>query len=243
MKSDFPKYSIDGVYIDSPDYEMAGDLIVDLKKKTVNSDVKLSADETQKFQIRGIIPDTRSATLNIWRDYDDIRIDDISYFVQMNHSRLITSKLLWRPKIKKEVKANLKNFMISRYLAIAEELEYWVKTYYTETKDIIAGVLAETDNYLLPFREDVAALKDIDEDIIKFKQFLNESYYNDDFYVQSLMNYTFTVLDELAITNHITDIPKIFKEIWEALGESSDAFKKSIFWIINLVSASAFLLQ
>lgn len=240
IKSNHPSYSIDGVFIDSPEYDMAGDLVLNIKEKTINSDVKLSEDETQKFQIRGIIPNTRSATLNVWRDYDDIRIDDISYFIQMNHSRLITSKLLWRPKIKKEVKTNLKNFMVSRYLAIAEELEYWVKTYYTETKDIISGIFAETDQYLIPFREDLAALKDIDEDLLKFKNFLNESYFNDDFYVQSLMNYTFTVLDELAITNHITDIPKIFREIWEALGESSEAFKKSIFWIINLVGSFEF---
>lgn len=188
------------------------------------------------LQIRGSIPDTRSAAFNLWRNYEDVRIDDISYFVQMNHSRLITSKLLWRPKLRKETKEVIKNFMTERYTALGEEMDYWVKTLYVETMDTIKGIIVESEPYTKEFMDDLSAVKDIDEDLSAFKNFLNESYYADDFYIQSFINYTMTVLDELAITNHLQTIPKIFKEMWEVLGESSLAFKNSIMWIVNTVS-------
>ena len=59
-----------------------------------------------------------------------------------------------------------------------------------------------------------------------------------EFYVQSFVNFTLTVLDELAITDHLQTIPKILKEIWQVLGESGEAFRKSILWIIETVRDS-----
>ena len=76
------------------------------------------------------------------------------------------------------------------------------------------------------------AIKDIDEDITTFKNFLNDSYYADDFYVQSFINYTLTVLNDLALTDHLQTIPKILKEMWQVLGESGIAFRKSILLIM-----------
>lgn len=185
--------------------------------------------------MRGYIPDTRSALFNLWRNYEDIRIDDISYFVQMNHSRLITSKLIWRPKIRKDVKASIKSFMTGRYNAIAEEMDYWVRTFYTETLDTIRGIWDESKPYTQDFIEDLSAVKDIDDDLTAFRNFLNQSYYADDFYIQSFINYTLTILDELAITDHLQTIPRIFKEMWEVLGESLGSFKNSILWILDTV--------
>lgn len=153
----------------------------------------------------------------------------------MNHSRLITSKLIWRPKIRKEVKETIKNFVTARYTALAEELDYWVKTFYQETKDTIQGIWEESTPYTKELLEDLSAVKDMDEDLSAFRNFLNDSYFADDFYIQSCINYTMTVLDELAITDHLQTIPKIFKEMWEVLGESSMAFKNSILWIVDTV--------
>lgn len=186
--------------------------------------------------MKGSIPDTRSASFKIWRNYDDIEIKDIVYFLQMNHSRLITSKLIWRPKMRKEVKETIKDFVTGRYNAMIEELDYWVKTFYTEIYDTVKGILSESQPYAQEFLNDLAAVKDVDEDLVAFRSFLNESYNADDFYIQSFINYTMTVLDELAITDHIQTIPKIFKEMWEVLGESSMAFKNSTTWILSTVS-------
>ena len=153
----------------------------------------------------------------------------------MNHSRLITSKFVWRPKIKKEVRETIKNFMMARYNALSDELDYWVRTFYTETLDTIKGIWDESTPFTKDFLEDLTAIRDMDEDFMEFRIFLNDSYYADDFYIQSFINYTMTILDELAITDHLQTIPKIIKEMWEVLGESSMAFKNSILWIIDTV--------
>lgn len=137
--------------------------------------------------------------------------------------------------MRKEVKDTIKNFMTARYNALSDELDYWVKTFYTETLDTIKGIWDEATPFTKDFLEDLSAVKDMDEDLMAFRSFLNDSYHADDFYIQSFINYTMTVLDELAITDHLQTIPKIIKEMWEVLGESSMAFKNSILWIIETV--------
>lgn len=138
--------------------------------------------------------------------------------------------------MRKEVKETIKDFVTGRYNAMIEELDYWVKTFYTEIYDTVKGILSESQPYAQEFLNDLAAVKDVDEDLVAFRNFLNESYTADDFYIQSFINYTMTVLDELAITDHIQTIPKIFNEMWEVLGESSMAFKNSTTWILSTVS-------
>lgn len=52
----------------------------------------------------GIIPDARSATFDMWRDYEDIRVSDVSYLLRLNHSRLLVANLKWRPELKQDIK-------------------------------------------------------------------------------------------------------------------------------------------
>ena len=51
----------------------------------------------------GNIPDARNVMFGVWRDFEEIRIDDASFYLRLNHSRLVTSKLRWRPEIRSEV--------------------------------------------------------------------------------------------------------------------------------------------
>lgn len=53
-----------------------------------------------------------------------------------------------------------------------------------------------------------------------------------------MVNFTLTVLDELAIRNHIGSVPKIFKEIWQVLGDSGIALRKSILWLIETIKTT-----
>lgn len=52
----------------------------------------------------GKIPDARNAYFDIWRDYEEIRISDVSYLLKLNHSRLLISYLKWRPELKQDIK-------------------------------------------------------------------------------------------------------------------------------------------
>lgn len=61
-------------------------------------------DATLSLRIHGSIPDARNAIFNVWRTYDDdLTISDVSFYLKMNHSRLVTSTLRWRPELKSDV--------------------------------------------------------------------------------------------------------------------------------------------
>lgn len=52
----------------------------------------------------GRIPDARNAVFNIWRTYeDDLTLSDVSFYLKLNHSRLVTSTLRWRPELKTDI--------------------------------------------------------------------------------------------------------------------------------------------
>lgn len=81
-------------------------LIVDhlyLLNYDVNVLNKNISDGRQGLHMYGDIPDARNAKFSVWRDYDDIRIMDVTYYLKMNHSRLIVSNLIWRPELLREL--------------------------------------------------------------------------------------------------------------------------------------------
>jgi len=61
------------------------------------------SDASESFNMYGNIPDARNVIFNVWRDYEEIRISDVSFYLRLNHSRLVTSKLKWRPEIETEI--------------------------------------------------------------------------------------------------------------------------------------------
>lgn len=61
------------------------------------------SDGTNNLQAHGYIPDSRFAELNVWRTYDDLTVTDIACYLRLNHSRLLTSRLKWRPTLRKDI--------------------------------------------------------------------------------------------------------------------------------------------
>jgi hypothetical protein len=137
--------------------------------------------------------------------------------------------------MKDEIKEKIKGFLATRYTAVSDEIDYWVKTIYTESIDTVNDVWQDGKEYAKGFLDDLSGLQDIEEDLQKLRVFLNDSYNADDFYVQSFVNFTMSVLDEMAIKDRIESIPRIIKEMWQALGESGEALRKSILWLIETV--------
>lgn len=70
---------------------------------TWNNFISSVPDGSQSLHVYGVIPDARSAMFDIWRDYEDIRVSDVAYYLRLNHSRLIVSSLLWRPDLKHDI--------------------------------------------------------------------------------------------------------------------------------------------
>lgn len=143
---------------------------------------------------------------------------------------------------------------------MSESFDYWVKTIYSESRDTVKDVWTNAEPFTQGFLEDIgyagnfylrfnnlailidlnqySGLQVIESDIEEFRLFLNQSYEANDFYVKTVVNFTLTVLDELSIRNHIDSLPKIIYEIWQMLGESGEALRKSILWFIETVKSS-----
>lgn len=100
----FPVYHINGTMEDSPDLNSTGRFYLNIADKLVQLNVNMTPDASQNLRMVGTIPNARSASFDFWRDYEEFRIVDVAYYLRMNHSRLITSQLLWRPSIKTEIK-------------------------------------------------------------------------------------------------------------------------------------------
>lgn len=83
-----------------------------------------------------------------------------------------------------------------------------------------------------------SGLRVLQEDIEEFRLFLNQSYEANDFYVKTLVNITMSILDELAIRDHIDSVPKIISEMWQVLGNSGKALNKSFEWLIQSIKTS-----
>lgn len=105
---EYPTYTLNGTYEDSPEINTTAAFFINIDDRLVKLDANFTPDASQNLRMLGIIPDARSASFDLWRDYEDIRIVDVAYYLRMNHSRLITSQLIWRPKLRGELKVSQK---------------------------------------------------------------------------------------------------------------------------------------
>lgn len=113
---EFPVYTLKGIYEDSPDVNTTAHFFIDIDERIVKLNANFTPDASQNLRMLGIIPDARSASFDLWRDYEDIRIVDVAYYLRMNHSRLVTSQLMWRPKLRSDLKVRNKKkyiFLVS----------------------------------------------------------------------------------------------------------------------------------
>ncbi|XP_053663269.1 uncharacterized protein LOC128712401 [Anopheles marshallii] len=231
----YPVYLINGTLLDGPEVDAVGFFYLNVDDKLVQMKINVTPDGSENVHMYGIIPDSRSAYFDFWRDYDNAREVDVTYYLKMNHSRLITGHLLWRPQIKSDVQHWIKDYVNRMHHGLLEYAEFWIKHIYLETKDTTASISEAALPYVEGLLEDVAGLSVLQGDLEDLEKFLNASYAADDFYIRSAINFTITVLDELAIRNKITSLPKILTELWNVMGESGEAFGKSITWLLERV--------
>lgn len=52
----------------------------------------------------GGVVDSRNVYFDISESYDNFRFSDVNFYLRLNHSRLITSKLQWRPELFSEIR-------------------------------------------------------------------------------------------------------------------------------------------
>ncbi|CAD7080164.1 unnamed protein product [Hermetia illucens] len=234
----YPLYGMNLSLWDSPDLNSTGYVYVDLNKKYTRMELNLTSDASHNVQMVGLVPDARSAYFDLWRNYDEIRVIDIAYYLRMNHSRLITSQLSWRPKLKSDIKNKFRDIATSFYQSASDGIDFWIKTLYVETVDTINDIWNNAKPYTQEFLDDLSGLTVLEEDLEELRKFVNRSYEANDFYIKTVVNFTLTVVDELAIRDHIESLPKIITELWHIMGDSGKALRKNLLWLFETIKTS-----
>lgn len=78
-------------------------------------------------------------------------------------------------------------------------------------------------------------LKTLEKDFEDLKIYLNNSYNANDFYIKDIVGIGIYFIDELSLRSHIESLPNILNEIWEIMGESGEALRNSLIWLIETI--------
>ncbi|XP_013168741.1 PREDICTED: uncharacterized protein LOC106118616 [Papilio xuthus] len=186
------------------------------------------------YHLIGKIVDTRSAKLNAWRDFDDVTTVDLASYIRLNHSRLLTSSVVWRPQIFSEVKSQAVYTLKLLYAQINETLII-IKEAPMEAHLALRAIWVDAKPRIRDFLDDLNDLHVIKDDLDEFERFLNESYDNNDFYVKDIVEFTYYVLDEMAIRNHLESLPGFVNDMWGMMGNTSQSIKQSLTYVVDSI--------
>ncbi|CAG9792371.1 unnamed protein product [Diatraea saccharalis] len=186
------------------------------------------------YHIIGRIIDTRSAKLDAWRDFDDVTTADLASYIRLNHSRLLTSSFVWRPEIFSEIKATAVYTLKALYGQINETLVI-IKEMPMEAHLALRNIWGDAKPRVREFLDDLNDLHVIKDDLDEFHIFLNESYNHNDFYVKDIVEFTYYVLDEMAIRNHLESLPGIVNDMWGMMGNTSQSIKQSLTYVAETI--------
>nr|XP_023014255.1 uncharacterized protein LOC111504020 [Leptinotarsa decemlineata] len=214
--------------------DTSGEFYINFQNKLLYSNINMTEDGSQSMHLYGIIPDARRAMCDIWRDYEDKRVSDVSYYLRLNHSRLIMSSLLWRPDLISDVQTNIRETMMMFYTDTLEGINNTKQYVKAEALDALHGIWMEARPLVQNFISDLRNLTVIEEDIEELRVFLNQSYYANDFYIRDIVSAVKTMFDE-SLKSHLQYLPKIVQEVWSVLGNSGEKIKKSVLWVIEKI--------
>lgn len=225
---EYPVYTANSSRIYGEDINEAGDFYLNIKEKLVKLQYNMTEDGSQSFNIKGEIPDARSASFYIWRDYEDIRVSDVSYFLKLNHSRLVISSFRWRPDIKNEINSNIRGSLIDMYGNLTETIDYWKKYIRFEIVEEINDIWENARSYIQGYLDDVRSLDVLKEDVIIYENYFNESYYTNQFYIQDIVQISVKFLETMSKRSRNNTYPVILTEIFEIMGDSGKNMWKNI---------------
>ncbi|PNF28889.1 hypothetical protein B7P43_G03854 [Cryptotermes secundus] len=233
-----PLYVVNGTVINGRDLNATAEFFINLDEKLLQGNVNYTPDAAESFNMYGIVPDVRNVIFNVWRDYEEIRISDMSFYLRLNHSRLVTSKLKWRPEIKTEITTGIHDTVDSVWNFIIDSIDYWRQYIKSETTEAVSDVWLDSKPIVQKFLDDISELKNLTEDFEEFKNYLNKSYNANEFYIRDIVGITMYIIDELSLRGHFESLPEILNEMWEVMGDSGEAIRKSLLWIIESIKAS-----
>ncbi|XP_028030625.1 uncharacterized protein LOC114243361 [Bombyx mandarina] len=227
----YPDYTIKS-FIHRTTGNDTGLAVLSMKDKSLVA--HLNSTDDISYHLVGNIVNTRSAKLDAWRDFDDVTTVDLASYIRLNHSRLLTSSLVWRPQIFSEVKAQAVSTLKLLYGQINDSLVI-LKEAPMEAHLALKAIWADARPRIGDFLHDLDDLQVIKDDLDDFETFLNESYSKNDFYVKDIVEFTYYVLDEMAIRNHLESLPGIVNDMWGMMGNTSQSIKQSLTYVVDTI--------
>ncbi|KAH9643130.1 hypothetical protein HF086_010582 [Spodoptera exigua] len=186
------------------------------------------------YHMVGQIVDTRYAKFDSWRNFDDVVTVDLASYIRLNHSRLLTSSIKWRPQIFTEVKSQAVSTLKLLYSQVNDTLII-MKEMPMEAHLALKNIWTDAKPRIRDFLDDLNDLHVIKDDLDEFERFLNQSYSQNDFYVKDIVEFTYYVLDEMAIRNHLESLPGIVNDMWGMMGNTSQSIKQSLTYIVDSI--------
>ncbi|CAH1641791.1 unnamed protein product [Spodoptera littoralis] len=186
------------------------------------------------YHMVGQIVDTRYAKFDSWRNFDDVITVDLASYIRLNHSRLLTSSIKWRPEIFTEVKSQAVSTLKLLYSQVNDTLII-MKEMPMEAHLALKNIWTDAKPRIRDFLDDLNDLHVIKDDLDEFERFLNQSYSQNDFYVKDIVEFTYYVLDEMAIRNHLESLPGIVNDMWGMMGNTSQSIKQSLTYIVDSI--------
>uniref|UniRef100_A0A0K8USL9 Vitellogenin n=1 Tax=Bactrocera latifrons TaxID=174628 RepID=A0A0K8USL9_BACLA len=229
----YPTYGLNATLLNTPDEYTSGFIYVNILDKYTKMYFNLTEDGSQNLHMFGNIQNSRHVYVNIWRNYEDLSIVDVTSYIKLNHSRQISGCLHWRPQIKKELKNKIYIIKEAVVNSVTESIDFWTKGIYIESVSAVSVVWKTTKEYNKDFIEDFSTFSVLGEDLEDLRIYLNKSYEANEFYIRSLVNFSLIILDEISFREHMDSLPAIFSEIRQILGESGKALRKSITQLID----------
>ncbi|CAB3225976.1 unnamed protein product [Arctia plantaginis] len=227
----YPEYKLK-TFVKRPTGQDTGVATLSMLAKSLVAHYNSSDDIS--YHMVGQIVDTRYAKFNSWRDFDEITTVDLASYIRLNHSRLLTSSIKWRPEIFSEVKSTAVYTLKVLYGQINDTLII-IKEMPMEAHTALKAIWTDAKPRIRDFLDDLNDLHVIKDDLDDFERFLNQSYGNNDFYVKDIVEFTYYVLDEMAIRNHLESLPGIVNDMWGMMGNTSQSIKQSLTYIVDSI--------
>lgn len=146
----------------------------------------------------------------------------------------MTSKIAWRPQIFTEVKSTVVYSLKTLYSQINDTLVI-LKEAPMEAHLALKNIWSDAKPRVREFLDDLNDLHVIKDDLDEFEKFLNQSYNSNDFYVKNVVEFTYNILDEMAIRNHLESLPGIVNDMWGMMGNTSRSIKDSLTYVVDTI--------
>ncbi|CAL8109862.1 unnamed protein product [Orchesella dallaii] len=185
-------------------------------------------DLTDGVFAKGGVVDSRNAIFDVSESYDNFRFSDVNFYLRLNHSRLITSKLNWRPQLFSEIKdLCVKVYQNATAFAGAKCDKLWqavLEDTSQSAKDVWLNLKPTVEPLILTIKEDLNFTMDIEA----LKMYLIEMYENNELYLQDIHDFVQLVAEEI-----VARIKASIERYRRELASPAQLLKRAMKWIVE----------